>query len=52
MVSLREVLIDAGFDLESKDDLLWIISRTEEFEDLKEQAEDKIYEIEEAEFEE
>lgn len=38
-VSLLEVIEAAGYDLDTTDDALWLLSKQSEFEDLVERAE-------------
>lgn len=48
-VSLLEVIEGAGYDLNTKDDAIWLLSKQNEFEELVEQAQDLIEKIEEQE---
>lgn len=53
MVSLREVLEDAGFDITSSPaDMSWLMSKAPEFEELLEEVEFRLDEIRELEYEE
>lgn len=53
MVSLREVLEDAGFDITSNpEDMSWFMSKASEFEELLEEVEARLDEIRELEYEE
>lgn len=44
-VSLREVIESGGYDLTTRDDCNWLLSKRQEFEDLLEAAEDQIDQI-------
>ena len=48
-VSLREVIEAGGYDLTIKDDIFWLLSKQDEFNDLIEEAEDRLEQIEEEE---
>lgn len=48
-VSLREVIEAAGYDLLTKEDALWLLSQQNNWDELVEEAEDRIEEIEEIE---
>ena len=48
-VNLREVIEAAGYDLSKKDDMIWLISKVSEFEELVVEVEDKLEELEELE---
>ena len=48
-VSLREVIEAGGYDLTAKDDIIWLLSKQDEFNDLIEEAEDRLEQIEEEE---
>jgi len=41
-VSLLEVIESGGYDLSTKDDCLWLLSKQSEFEELIEQAEERL----------
>lgn len=43
-VSLLEVIESGGYDLTTKEDAIWILSKQREFEELVEQAEELIEE--------
>lgn len=51
-VSLREVIEAAGYDLLTKEDALWLLSQQNNWDELVEEAEDRIEEIENATLEE
>lgn len=46
-VSLLEILNKAEYDLTTKEDCIWLLSKQSEFAELIEQAEQKLEEIEE-----
>lgn len=46
-VSLLEVIEAGGYDLGTKEDCIWLLSKQAEFEELIEQAEAKLEELEE-----
>lgn len=46
-VSLERVIEAAGYDLTTKEDCIWLLSKQSEFAELIEQAEQKLEEIEE-----
>lgn len=41
-VSLREVIEHGGYDLSLKEDVIWLLSKQQEFEELIEQAEELV----------
>ena len=43
-VSILEVIEAAGYDLNTKQDALWLLSKVNEFDDLVEQAEELLEE--------
>lgn len=45
-VSLLEVIQAAGYDLETKEDAIWLLSKQTEFEELIEKAEELLEEAE------
>ena len=51
-VSLKEVIEFAGYDLTSEGDCNWLLSKRNEFEILLEAAENTIYDIQDAKFNE
>ena len=51
-VSLREVIEAAGYDLLTKEDAFWLLSQQNNWDELVEEAEDRIEEIENATLEE
>lgn len=46
-VSLKEIIEAGGYDLTTKDDIIWLLSKQDEFNDLIEEAEDRLEQIEE-----
>ena len=46
---LRKVIEVGGYDLTTKDDIIWLLSKRDEVNDLFEEAEDRLEQIEEEE---
>lgn len=46
-VSLLETLEAAGYDITTKEDCIWLLSKKNEFEELIEQAEETLEKLEE-----
>lgn len=44
-VSLLEVIEAGGYDITTKQDALWLLSKQSEFAELVEQVEDLVYEL-------